>query len=129
MESRCWNERVPGFLFNLETMKPILLILDDWEGRIAASACWKKLSEQVQIRFLSSPIDTAPDADLADVNFLMAIRERTALTEGVFARLPQLKLVLQTGGHAYHIDQADAQKRGILIALGRRAKAPLLSVP
>ena len=59
----------------------------------------------------------------------MAIRERTALTEGVFSRLPQLKLVLQTGGHAYHINQEEAQKRGIIIALGRRAKAPLLSVP
>ena len=103
--------------------------MDDWEGRIAASACWKKLSEQVEIRFLSSPIETVPDADLAGVSFLMAIRERTALTEGVMARLPQLKLVLQTGGHAYHIDRGAAQKRDILIALGRRAKAPLLSVP
>jgi D-3-phosphoglycerate dehydrogenase / 2-oxoglutarate reductase len=110
-------------------MNPTLLILDDWEGRIAASACWKKLSDHVEIRFLSSPIDTVSDADLSGVNFLMAIRERTALTEGMFARLPHLKLVLQTGGHAYHIDQGDAQKRGILIALGRRAKAPLLSVP
>jgi D-3-phosphoglycerate dehydrogenase len=110
-------------------MNPTLLILDDWEGRIAASACWEKLSDRVQIRFLSSPIDTLSDEDLSGVNFLMAIRERTALTERVFARLPQLKLVLQTGGHAYHIDQGGAEKRGILIALGRRAKAPLLSVP
>jgi hypothetical protein len=69
-------------------MKPLLLVLDDWEGRIAASACWKKLGGQVQIRFLSSPIGTFSDADLSGVNFLMTIRERTALTEGVFARLP-----------------------------------------
>jgi D-3-phosphoglycerate dehydrogenase / 2-oxoglutarate reductase len=110
-------------------MNPVLLILDDWEGRIASSACWEKLSKQVQIRFLSSPIGTVSDADLAGVNFLMAIRERTALTEQVFARLPELKLVLQTGGHAYHIDQGAAEKRAIPIALGRRAKAPLLSVP
>ena len=110
-------------------MKPILLILDDWEGRIAASTCWNKLSELVEIRFLSSPIDAVPDKNLSAVNFLMTIRERTSLTEGVFSRLPRLKLVLQTGGHAYHIDQGDAQRRGILIALGRRAKAPLLSVP
>jgi D-3-phosphoglycerate dehydrogenase / 2-oxoglutarate reductase len=110
-------------------MRPTLLILDDWEGRIAASACWAKLSGLVQTRFLSSSIDTVPDADLSGVNFLLTIRERTALTEGVFTRLPRLKLVLQTGGHAYHIDQREAQKRGILIALGRRAKAPLLSVP
>jgi D-3-phosphoglycerate dehydrogenase / 2-oxoglutarate reductase len=110
-------------------MRPVLLILDDWEGRIAASTCWNQLREQVEIRFLPSPISEVSDADLAGVNFLMAIRERTALTEEVFVRLPQMKLLLQTGGHAYHIDQGVAQKRGILIALGRRAKAPLLSVP
>jgi D-3-phosphoglycerate dehydrogenase / 2-oxoglutarate reductase len=116
-------------LFILGTMKPILLILDDWEGRIAASTCWKKLTELVEIRFLSSSIDAVPDNDLTPVSFLMTIRERTALTQAVFTRLPQLKLVLQTGGHAYHIDQGDAKRRGISIALGRRAKAPLLSVP
>jgi D-3-phosphoglycerate dehydrogenase / 2-oxoglutarate reductase len=110
-------------------MKPLLLILDDWEGRIAASSCWKSLSGQVDIRFLTEPIDRMPDDTLSGVSFLMTIRERTPLTEGVFARMPQLKLVLQTGGHAYHIDQAAAERQGIAVALGRRAKAPLLSVP
>ncbi len=110
-------------------MKPLLLILDDWEGLVAASPHWASLKEQVDIKFLPVPIDQVPDAELSNVNFLMAMRERTALTEQVFARLPQLKLVLQTGGHAYHIDQAAAQKRGIAIALGRRIKAPLASVP
>jgi len=47
----------------------------------------------------------------------------------VFDRLPKLKLVLQTGGHAYHIDQETANERGIAIALGRRVTAPLVSVP
>ena len=110
-------------------MKPLLLILDDWEGLVAASPCWDSLKEQVDIKFLPVPIDKVPDAELANVSFLMAMRERTTLTEQVFTRLPQLKLVLQTGGHAYHIDQAAAQKRGIAIALGRRIKAPLASVP
>jgi D-3-phosphoglycerate dehydrogenase / 2-oxoglutarate reductase len=110
-------------------MKPLLVILDDWEGRIAASSCWNRLREQVDIQFLTGPIDSVPDAGLSGVRFLMAMRERTSLTEQVFARLPELKLVLQTGGHAYHIDQGAAQKRGIAIALGRRAQAPLLSVP
>jgi phosphoglycerate dehydrogenase-like enzyme len=36
--------------------------------------------------------------------------------------------VLQTGGHAYHIDLS-AQKQNIVVALGRQAKAPLISVP
>ena len=110
-------------------MKPLLLILDDWEGLVAASPCWDSLKELVDIKFLPISIDQVPDAELSNVNFLIAMRERTALTEQVFARLPQLKLVLQTGGHAYHIDQAAAQKRGIAIALGRHIKAPLASVP
>jgi D-3-phosphoglycerate dehydrogenase len=110
-------------------MQPLLLILDDWEGRIALSNCWDQLKGKVDIQFLSSPTDTIPDDLLSRANFLMAIRERTALTEVLFARMPQLKLVLQTGGHAYHINQAAAQEYGIAIALGRRVKAPLVSVP
>ena len=43
--------------------------------------------------------------------------------------MPGLKLVLQTGGHAYHVDVEAAKKRGVAIALGRRIKAPLASVP
>ena len=110
-------------------MKPILLVLDDWEGNIAANPCWKELEGKAEIRFLSKPIASATDAELVDVSFLMALRERTALTKEVFVRLPNLKLILQTGGHAYHIDQKAAQKHGVTIALGRRVKAPLIAVP
>jgi D-3-phosphoglycerate dehydrogenase len=110
-------------------VKPVLLILDDWEGQIAKNPCWKELQDIVEIKFLHEPIASVSDEQLADVTFLMALRERTTLTEDVFKRLPNLKLLLQTGGHAYHIDQKAAQKRGILIALGRRVKAPLISVP
>jgi len=110
-------------------MKPLLLILDDWEGLIAASPHWEKLKEQVEIKFLDKPILSVPESEITDTVFLMPLRERTALTEQVFAKLPKLKLILQTGGHAYHIDTDAAQKRGITIALGRKVKAPLNSVP
>ncbi len=110
-------------------MKPLLLIIDDWEGQIAKNKCWDQLRELVEIEFLGIPIENAPDSLLSGANFLMTLRERTTLTKEVFARLPQLKLVLQTGGHAYHIDQAAAKRQNISIALGRRVKAPLVSVP
>ena len=110
-------------------MKPVLLVLDDWEGRIAASTCWREIEEVVDIHFLQGPVANAADSLLSEVEFLMTLRERTALNQEVFARMPKLKLVLQTGGHAYHIDQAAAQKQGIAIALGRRVKAPLITVP
>lgn len=110
-------------------MKPLLIILDDWEGLISSSPCWDQLKGLVEIKYLKEPIANAGNAELEQAEFLMAIRERTALTEQVFRRMPKLKLILQTGGHAYHIDTAAAKQRAIAIALGRRVKAPLASVP
>lgn len=110
-------------------MKHLLVILDDWEGRIEASTCWNHLKEFVEIKFLKRPIESINDTEIEQAEFLMALRERTTLDEQVFKRMPHLKLVLQTGGHAYHIDTLAAQKQNIVIALGRRVKAPLISVP
>jgi phosphoglycerate dehydrogenase-like enzyme len=110
-------------------VKPVLLILDDWEERIAASSCWNQLKDIVEIKYLKEPIANVPKSEIENVEFLMAIRERTALTKEIFLKLPRLKLILQTGGHAYHIDTTAALQHNITIALGRRAKAPLVSVP
>jgi phosphoglycerate dehydrogenase-like enzyme len=110
-------------------MKPKLLVLDDWENRIATSPCWMELDHLVEIQFLQVPLDSVADGDLSEVQFLMALRERTPLTDEVFARMPNLRLVLQTGGHAYHIDQLSAKRRGISIALGRQVLSPLTAVP
>jgi phosphoglycerate dehydrogenase-like enzyme len=87
------------------------------------------MKDKADIRFLKEPLEKISDDELGQVSFLMAIRERTTLDEQVFKRMPHLKLVLQTGGHAYHIDTAAAKRQGIAIALGRKVKAPLLSVP
>jgi phosphoglycerate dehydrogenase-like enzyme len=110
-------------------MKPLLIILDDWEGLIQRSASWDQLKELVEIKFLKGSVDSASDAELEPAQILLAIRERTALNEQVFRRMPNLSLVLQTGAHAYHIDMAAAQKQNIAIALGKKIKAPLISVP
>ncbi|HEU5168709.1 MAG TPA: D-2-hydroxyacid dehydrogenase family protein [Chitinophagaceae bacterium] len=110
-------------------MKPLLLILDDWEGLIQKAACWNQLKDLLEIKFLKQPIEKTNDFEIEQAQFLIAVRERTALNEQLFKRLPKLKLVLQTGGHAYHIDKAAAKRRNIAIALGRRVKAPLISVP
>ena len=110
-------------------MKPQLLVLDDWEGCIEASACWTQIKQEVDIRFLKKPLAELSAAECAPVEYLLAIRERTALTPGVFERFPNLKLILQTGGHAYHIDLDEVKRRGIRVALGRQAMAPLVSVP
>src|SRR5437762_1311341 len=104
-------------------MKPLLIILDDWEGRIQASTCWTQLKDLVEIKFLKKSIQNVDNTEIEPAQFLMALRERTTLNEQLFKRMPNLKLVLQTGAHAYHINTSAAQKQNIIIALGRRVKA------
>ena len=110
-------------------MKPLLLILDDWEGLIQKAVCWNQFKDVLEIKFLKESIERTSDFEIEQAQFLMAVRERTALNEQLFKRMPKLMLVLQTGGHAYHVDKAAAKKRNIIIALGRHVKAPLASVP
>jgi len=110
-------------------MKPLLLILDDWEGLIQKSSCWDQFGDRVNVKFLTQSIEQTSDFEVEQAHFLMTVRERTVLNDQLFRRMPNLKLVLQTGAHAYHIDLAAALRRNILIALGSRVKAPMTSVP
>lgn len=96
---------------------------------MAKNPCWDDLTELGSVRFLTEPISTIPDLELKDISFIVALRERTALTEHVFNRLPQLKLIFQTGGGTHHIDHQAAMKRDISIAIDRKSKAMQTSVP
>lgn len=55
---------------------------------------------------------------LAPFDALVLIRERTALPAALLARLPNLKLISQTGKVSGHIDVAAATAQGIAIAEG-----------
>ncbi|MBI1876392.1 MAG: hypothetical protein HYS05_21230 [Acidobacteria bacterium] len=55
---------------------------------------------------------------------LVATRERTRFTRELFGQLPDLRIIAQTGNHAYHIDLAAAEARGIVVcALASRTIA------
>jgi phosphoglycerate dehydrogenase-like enzyme len=112
------------------TPRPRMLVLDDYERRVAASPAMARLRDLAEVTVLDRPLADATDlAGLADVRVLLAIRERTRLDGDLFDRLPRVELVLQTGGHAYHLDEAAAGDRGIVVALGRRARMPSAAVP
>jgi phosphoglycerate dehydrogenase-like enzyme len=110
-------------------MGPRLLVLDDYEGRIAGAPAMARLRELAEVTVLDRPLADRHLDGLAEVGVLLAVRERTRLDRQLFDRLPRLELVLQTGGHAYHVDQEAATRRGIVVALGRRARMPTASVP
>ena len=110
-------------------MAPRLLVLDDYEGRIAGAPATARLRELAEVTVLDRPLSDGDGNLLAGARVLLAIRERTRLDAALLERLPDLELVLQTGGHAYHVDQEAATRRGIVVALSRRAQMASASVP
>jgi phosphoglycerate dehydrogenase-like enzyme len=110
-------------------MGPRLLVLDDDEGKIAGAPGMDRLRELAEVTVLDRPLAAGDLDNLAGVRVLLAIRERTRLDDALLERLPDLELVLQTGGHAYHVDQEAATRRGIVVALSRRARMASASVP
>jgi phosphoglycerate dehydrogenase-like enzyme len=110
-------------------MRPRLLVLDDYEGRIAGAPAMARLRELAEVTVLDRPLGHGDLDGLAGTRVLLAIRERTTLDGALLERLPDLELVLQTGGHAYHVDQEAATGRGVVVALSRRARMASASVP
>ncbi len=110
--------------------RPRLAILDDHEGIVARAPGTVRLRELADVTVFPEHLgdDQLVEA-LGGFHALLAIRERTRFHAGVIGRLNDLELLLQTGGHAYHVDVDAATRQGVLIALGRRVQAPTRAVP
>jgi phosphoglycerate dehydrogenase-like enzyme len=106
-----------------------MIVLDDYEGELAIAPAMLRLRRLAEVRVLDCPINPDDYHILKDFEILLALRERTMLDSRFFEACPNLELVLQTGGHAYHIDQTAASKKGIVIALGRRVSQPTVVIP
>ncbi|HET6597804.1 MAG TPA: D-2-hydroxyacid dehydrogenase family protein [Anaerolineales bacterium] len=106
-----------------------MIVLDDYEGELANAPAMQRLRQLADVQVLNRPIHPEEYDTLKDSQVLLALRERTKLNAPFFSACPNLELVLQTGGHAYHVDQTAATQRGIVIALGRRVSKPTVVIP
>ena len=91
-------------------------ILDDIHDAYEQTAGVRRLRDR--IGFTNLKIFTGPfgHADaLAGFHALIANRERTRFSRDLLEQLPDLKIIAQTGNHAYHIDLAAAEQRGIVV--------------
>jgi D-3-phosphoglycerate dehydrogenase len=96
-----------------------IAILDDYQDAVRSLDCFGLLAGHDVKVFNSSSRGLGQLAiRLAPFDALVLIRERTAISGALLARLPNLKLIAQTGKVAGHIDVAAATERGIAIAEG-----------
>ena len=106
-----------------------LLVMDDYEGELAMASAMNRLRQFAEVKILDHPIGVEDYHLLQGFQMLLALRERTTMDSRFFEACSDLELVLQTGGHAYHLDQTAASKKGIVVALGRRVSKPTVVVP
>jgi len=96
-----------------------IAILDDYQNAVPGLDCYKILDgHEVKVFNTSARGVGQLAVRLAPFDALVLIRERTAFPAVLLNRLPNLKLISQTGKVSGHVDVAAATARGIAIAEG-----------
>ncbi len=94
-------------------MRMRVAILDDVHDVWSGTEAVRRLRERADVEVFTEP--SAPAA-LRGFDALIANRERTRFTRELLERLEGVRLIVQTGNHAAHIDLAAARERGIVVA-------------
>ena len=81
-------------------------VLDDWQGVARQSADWSQLEKRAQVVFFEKPFDdqTALVSALANVDIIVAMRERSAFPKAVIDGLSSLKMIALTGARTWTMD-------------------------
>ena len=96
-----------------------IVIPDDYQDAVRGLSCFAKLAgHDVTIHCDTVKDENALAERFAEADALVLIRERTAITDTLLARLPRLKLISQTGKGTAHIDVAACVRRGVIVSAG-----------
>lgn len=94
-------------------------ILNDWQRAVPTLRAWTKLAAHEVTVFDDAESDEARLAErLAPYEAIVLIRERTRITATLLERLPNLRLLVQTGKVGPHVDVEAAKARGIAVRDG-----------
>lgn len=99
-------------------------ILDDWFDTLRGLPCFEKLAGHDVTVWTDHEPDPARLADrVAEAECLVLFRERTAITEDLLNRLPQLKLISQRSVYP-HIDVAACTRNGVMLCSNMHSDTP-----
>ncbi|BFM51403.1 D-2-hydroxyacid dehydrogenase family protein [Marinomonas sp. THO17] len=95
-----------------------IAVLDDYQDSVKHLASFALLKDYQVVVFNQTLSEDELVEKLSDVDILVLIRERTAITKSLLQRLPNLKLISQTGKVSNHLDPALCHQYGVEVAEG-----------
>jgi len=107
-------------------MKLRCAVLDDYQDVALSTADWSQLADSVEVTSLREHLtdqDALVDA-IGDCAVVVAMRERTAFTADLFARLPRLRLLITSGMRNASIDLDAAAAHGVTVCGTASAAEP-----
>lgn len=96
-----------------------IAILDDYQDAVRELKCFEMLAPY-KAKVLTETYRTTDElvSAIHDVQVLVLIRERTRIDQALLSRLPNLKLISQTGKISNHLDLAACTHAKVLVAEG-----------
>jgi D-3-phosphoglycerate dehydrogenase len=96
-----------------------IAVIDDYQDAFRKVKAFPKLVGHDVTVYTDTEKDPAKlAARLKDAEVVVLTQQRSPLPRAVIERLPNLKLISQTGRNAYHIDLAACGERGIMVSAG-----------
>lgn len=96
-----------------------IAVLDDYQNVVKDLDCFELLADHDVTVFIETYSELELVSKLSDFEVLVLIRERTVITEGLLSKLPELKVISQTGKVSNHIDPRLCEKYGVRVLEGR----------
>ena len=91
-----------------------IAILDDIHNAYDATNGVRRLRDRAEVQIFTKSFGDF--TVLRNFDALIANRERTHFTRELLEQLPNLRIIAQTGNHAYHIDLPTAETLQIIVA-------------
>ena len=99
-----------------------IAIPDDYQNLVHTLRCYALLKNHEIIRYREPAADLADFARrLQSAEAIVPVRERSRFPRELLERLPNLKVISQTGRSTHHIDVAACTERGVLVTAGTQA--------
>lgn len=97
--------------------RPRCVVLDDYQDAARCFGDWAVLADRLELQILHRHCETEGElvAALAGASVVVVMRERTPFPARLFARLPQLRLLVTTGRKNASIDLAAAASAGVTV--------------